>query len=99
MYEKLDEIEKRHEELHRKIQDPSVVTDVSAYRDTMKAISEINEVVAKYRQLKQVRKGIADTREMLGSLRGDDDLRELAELELAELESKAPLLEQEIRVL
>jgi peptide chain release factor 1 len=99
MYEKLDEIEKRYEELQRKIADHSVVTDVSAYRDTMKAISEIDDVVAKFRQLKLARRGIAETREMLGSLKGDDDLRELAELELAELEAKAPLLEQEIRVL
>ena len=47
MYDKLDEIEKRYEELQRKIEDPSVVTDVSAYRTTMKSIAEIEEVVAK----------------------------------------------------
>ena len=96
MYEKLDEIEKRYDELQRKIAEPDVVTDVKAYRDTMKSISEIEEVVAKYRQLKDVRKRIADARELLSS---DDDMRELAELELAELEPKAAPLEQEIQVL
>ena len=39
MYEKLQEIEKRYHELQRKIEDPSIVTDVSAYRTTMKAIA------------------------------------------------------------
>ena len=97
--EKLDEIEQRYEELQRKIADPSVATDVATFREAMKAIAEIEEVVAKYRELKQVRKGLAETREMLSTLKSDDDLRELAELELADLESKEPALEGEIRVL
>jgi len=96
MYEKLEEIEKRYEELHRKIEDPSIVSDVAVYRDTMKSISEMHDVVAKFRELKQVRKRLADAREML---RSDDDMRELAEMELAELEPKEPQLESEIRVL
>ena len=96
MYEKLDEIEKRYEELQRKIADPSVVTDVSAYRTTMKSIAEIEEVVAKYRELREIRKRLADAREML---RSDDEMRELAELELSELEPKEPRLEAELKVL
>jgi peptide chain release factor 1 len=96
MYEKLDEIEKRYEELQQKMGDPAVAVDVAAFRDTMKAVSEIDDVVAKYRELKDVRKRLADAREMLKS---DDDMRELAEMEIAELEPRAPELEQEIQVL
>jgi peptide chain release factor 1 len=96
MYEKLNDIEKRYEELQRKIADPSIVTDVAAYRTTMKSISEIEEVVAKYRELRDVRKRISDAREML---RADDEMRELAELELAELEPKEPSLESELKIL
>src|SRR5713226_2136714 len=96
MYEKLDEIEQRYDELQAKIGDPSVATDVAAYRDAMKAIAEIEDVVAKYRELKDIRKRLADAREMLKS---DDDMHELAEMEIAELEPKAPLLEREIQVL
>ena len=96
MHEKLAEIEKRYDELQRKSSEPDVVTDVAAYRDTMKAIAEISDVVAKYRELKQVQKRLADAREML---RADDDMRELAEMEIAELEPQAPKLESEIRVL
>ena len=65
MYEKLNDIEKRYEELQRKSSDPSVVTDVKAYRDTMKSISELTPVVEKFRELKDVRKRLADAREML----------------------------------
>jgi peptide chain release factor 1 len=96
MYEKLNDIEKRYEELQRKIADPSVVTDVSAYRDTMKSIAEIEDLVAKFRELRDVRKRLADAKDML---QADDEMRELAELELAELEPKEPLLEAELKVL
>src|SRR4051795_203088 len=96
MYEKLDEIEKRYDELQHRIAEPDVVTDVAAYRNTMKAISEIQEVVVKYRELKDVRKRVADAREML---RSDDEMKELAEMELAELEPKEPQLERDIQLL
>src|SRR5687768_17005771 len=100
MYDhKLNDIEKRYDELQQRLGDPSIVTDVAAYRDTMKAISEIGGVVAKYRELKDVRKSLAETREMLASIKGEDDLKELAEIELAELEAKEPQLEDELRIL
>jgi len=97
MHQKLDEIERRYEELQRKMGDPEIVTDVAAYRDTMKATAEIQEVVVKYRQLKEVEKRRAETREMLQTLKNDDELRELAELDLADLDQQAPALEGEIR--
>jgi len=99
MHQKLDEIERRYEELQRKMGDPEIVTDVAAYRDTMKARAEIQEVVTKYRELREVEKRRAETREMLQSLKNDDELRELAELELADLEGQAPELENDLRVL
>ncbi|PYQ48427.1 MAG: peptide chain release factor 1, partial [Acidobacteria bacterium] len=88
MNEKLEQLEKRYEQLQTKVSDPNIVSDLTVYRDTMKTLAEIEEVVGKYRELKQVRKGIADSREMLKG-----ELRELAEIELADLEAKIPVLE------
>ena len=99
MNDKLDQLEQRYEELQAKASDAGIVNDHNAYRDTMKAIKEIEEVVAKYRELKQVRKGIADTKGMLASIKGEDDLRELAELELADLQAKEPVLENDLKIL
>lgn len=99
MNEKLEQLEQRYHELQTKVADPNIVSDIATYRDTMKAISEIEEVVTKYRELKHVRKSVADTREMLASLKGEDELRELAELELADLQAKEPMLENDLRVL
>jgi peptide chain release factor 1 len=97
--DKLEQLEQRYTELQTKASDPNVLSDRNLYRDTMKAIAEIEEVVSKYRQLKQVRKGIADTKGMLSSIKGEDDLRELADLELADLQAKEPVLENELRLL
>jgi peptide chain release factor 1 len=96
MFSKLDDIEKRYEELQRKIEDPSIATDVAAFREAMKAIAEIQDVVAKHRQLRDVQKRLTDAREMM---RFDDEMRELAELELAELEPQAAQLESELQIL
>jgi len=92
--EKLEQLEQRYQELQAKVADPNIVSDMTTYRETMKTLSEIEEVVTKYRELKHVRKSIADTQEMLKS-----ELRELAELELADLEARAPVLENELKVL
>jgi peptide chain release factor 1 len=96
MYEKLNDIEKRYEELQRKIENPTIVNDMAAYRDTMKSISEIEEVVAKFRELRDIRKRISEAREMVHA---NDDMRELAEMELTELEPREPMLESELKIL
>jgi len=99
MHEKLDQLEQRYVELQEKASDPAVMTDMGVYRDTMKAISEIQDVVVKFRELKLVQKSLAETREMLNTLKNDDELRELATAELADLEVKEPALENELRIL
>jgi peptide chain release factor 1 len=99
MIEKLEEIQRRYDELQRKIEDPSIHSDVSAYRETMKAIAEISDVAAKYRELREVKRRLVDTRQMLSTLKSDDEMRELAELELSELEAQELGIESEVRVL
>ncbi len=99
MHDKLNEIELRYEELQQKISDPNVVSDLAGYRETMKSISDIEEVVSKFRELKQVQKRLAETREMLTSLKSEDEMRELVEMELVELHQAEPKLEAEMKVL
>ena len=65
----------------------------------MKAIAEIEDVTAKYRELRDVQKGIAEAKEMVESSATDAEMRELAELELASLEEKEPALLDELRIL
>jgi peptide chain release factor 1 len=99
MFEKLAEIERRYEELQHQISDPGVVSDLANYRSTMKSVSEIEDVVAKFRELKTVQKRLGETREMLSTIGSEDELRELAELEMAELQELEPRLLDELRIL
>ena len=99
MFEKLEEIEKRYEEIQRSLSDPGVVSDMKVYRETMKANAELGEVVAKFRELRTVKKGLEEAREMLGTAGSDDGMRELAEAEIAQLSDREPSLENELRVL
>lgn len=99
MIDKLEEIERRYEELQQKISEPDIVSNMTTYRETMKAISEIEDVVVKYRQLRLVRKRLEETRAMLSELKTGDELRELAEMELAELEEQEPPLTEQLRIL
>src|SRR5687768_15941146 len=99
MYSKLEDIEKRHDELQQKLSQPDVVTDLTVYRETMKALSDIQEIVARYREFRELQKNLSDSLEMLTSLKRGDELRELAEMELASLEERAPKLEAELQIL
>ncbi len=98
MFEKLTEIETRYEELQARMADPEIVSDRKLYRETSKAIADLDEVMRVYREWKDVDRNLRQTREMLASER-DDDLRELAEIELEELEEKKPELEKNLRLL
>ena len=99
MYDKLQELERRYDELQQKIADPELIADVPRYRDTMKSLAEIEEVVQKYREFKVIDQRWRDTKQMLSELSAGDEMRELAELELAELEEKRPPLEADLQIL
>jgi len=99
MYERLKEIEQKYEQLQREVSDPGIVSDLNNYKATMKAISDIEDLVQKYRELKLVQKRLAETREMLDAVAGDDGMAELAELELAELEEAEPRLLDDLKLL
>jgi len=99
MFDKLEEIEKRYEEIQQRLADPTLVSDLKAYRETLRANAEIGSLVARFRELKSVRRQLGETRELLATITGDDDMRALAVAEAAELELREPALEEEIRVL
>jgi peptide chain release factor 1 len=98
MIDRLAEIERTHEELTSRLADPTVLADRKAYTDASKALAEISRAVELYRRLKEVAKEIGETREMLSGLSPGDELRGLAEDELASLESEKERLEDDLRV-
>jgi peptide chain release factor 1 len=95
--EKLDQLEKRFEELTAQMADPAVIGDGDQYRKVTKAQSEISEVVAKYRELKKHHDAVAQARGMLEDQ--DPELRAMAAEEIAQLEPEMAQLEAQIKLL
>ena len=95
MFQKLEEVEKRYDELTEKISDPEVIARQSEWQKLMKEHSEITDIVAKYREYKNVKKSIEDAKAMLN----DSELKELAEMEIEEGKEKLPKIEEELKIL
>ena len=98
MLEKLQEIEHRYVELERELAEPEVISDQDRYRKVAKAHSDLEEIVAGFRQLKKVMSEMASVEEMLeGKL--EPELRELAEAELDELRRSREELETRLKIM
>jgi len=98
MFERLDQIEARYEELTQALASPETIGDSSKYQKTAKAHSEITPVVEKYREYKDLRKGIAESRALLADEK-DPDMRAYAQEELDRLEARVGGVEEELKVL
>ncbi len=95
MFQKLEDVEKRYEELNTKISDPEIISNQNEWKKLMKEHAEITDIVEKYREYKKVKQTIEDAKSMLD----DKELRELAELEMEEAKEKLPKIEEELKVL
>ena len=69
MIDRLEHMEQRFDELQSQFALPEVLNDHEKYQKTAKSLREIEEPVEKYRELKQVRQGLADARAMLAESR------------------------------
>ena len=97
MIDRLEQMEQRYNEMQAQFSLPEVLNDHEKYSKTAKALREIETPVQKYRELKQVRQGLADARAMMAE--SDADLRAMAQEEIAALEPRALALEDELKVL
>ncbi|MDO8682913.1 MAG: peptide chain release factor 1 [Armatimonadota bacterium] len=98
MYEKLQEVENRYDELTERLNDPSIVSDQQDFQRVAKAHSDLTGLVSKWREYKDTRKQLADTENMLHE-KLDDELHDLAQMEFDELKGKIENIEQELRVM
>jgi peptide chain release factor 1 len=98
MFERLNQIEARYEELTKALASPEVIGDSPKYQKTAKAHSELSEVVEKYREYKDLKKGIAESKTMVAE-ESDADLRAYAQEELVQLEERVAAAEAELKVL
>ena len=95
MFQKLDDVEKKYEDLTQKISDPDVIAAQNEWKTYMKEHSDIEPIVLKYREYKKVKNSLEEAKEMLN----DPELKELAEMEMLEAKEKLPKLEEELKLL
>jgi len=95
MFQKLEDVEKRYEELNIKISDPEVIKRQSEWKKYMKEHSIISEVVEKYREYKKAKGDLEQAREMLN----DKEMKELAEIEIEGIKDRLPEIEEELKLL
>src|SRR5438128_4267998 len=98
MFERLNQIEARYEELTNALASPEVIGDSSKFQKTAKAHSEIAPMVEKYREYKDLTKGIAESRAVLADEK-DPEMRAYAQEELDKLEPRVAGIEEELKVL
>ncbi|HEV2113777.1 MAG TPA: PCRF domain-containing protein, partial [Terriglobales bacterium] len=98
MFERLEQIEAKYEELTHALASPEVINDSARYQKTAKAHSELVSVVEKFREYKDLKRGIAESR-ALAADETDAEMRAYAQQELAQLEERMARAEADLKLL
>src|SRR5262249_34230814 len=98
MFERLNQIESKYDELTRALASPEVIGDSSRYQKTAKAHAELSEIVEKYREYKDLKRGIEESKTMIAE-ESDAELRAYAQEELSRLEERLAATEAELKIL
>jgi peptide chain release factor 1 len=98
MHDKLDQIEKRYEELTRELSSPEITSDSARLQKLAKTHAELEEMVEKFREWKALEKGLAETRQLLLDST-DPEMKQLAYEEERQLTTRRAATEEELRLL
>ena len=99
MFQKLEAVERRFEELEQKISDPAIIANQNEWREYMKEHAELEPIVEKYREYKKTEKQYEEAKEMMDDASMEKELKDLAEMEMLEAKEKLPKIEEEIKIL
>jgi peptide chain release factor 1 len=98
MIDKLNALEKKFEELTVLLADPAVIADQSVYQKHAKAFRDLRDIVEKFQEYKGILNGIEDAR-ALSISETDQDMRKLADEELAVLQEREKTCQKELQLL
>ena len=97
MLDKLDFITGKYDELAEKVSDPEVINNQPVWQKYIKEMGEMEPIVKAYKEYKKAKSDLEGAKEMLEE--GDEEMRELAKMEISELEEKIEAQEEELKVL
>ncbi|EOD01764.1 peptide chain release factor 1 [Caldisalinibacter kiritimatiensis] len=98
MLEKLDFLEEKYKELSKKISDPEVISNTSEWQKYVKEHAQLEPIIQKYKEYKEVNEQLNDAKEMLKE-KLDDDFKEMVKEEIKELTARDEELTQELKLL
>ena len=98
MFDKLDFILEKYEELSGKVSDPEIINNQPVWQKYIKELGEIEPIVKKYEEYKKAKGELADAKELV-EMESDEELRDLAKMEINELEEKIGQYEEDLKIL
>ncbi len=99
MFEKLNEVEKRYDELNALVCSAEIVSDREQYRRLMKEMKQLTPVVEKFREYKKAQQANAESKAMLSEGGLDSDFAEMVKEEFEQSRSDMERLSQELKIL
>jgi peptide chain release factor 1 len=99
LLDKLKSVEQTFNELTRRLADPDVATDPTEFQRLAKARSSLEETVDTYEAWKKAQQGLEEARQIAKDSTADPELKELASLEIEDLEAQLETLESRLKVL
>ena len=97
MFNKLEFVLEKYDELSMKVSDPEIINNQPLWQKHIKEMGEMEPIVNKYKEYKAAKDSMAEAKDMLDM--GDEELKELAKMEISELEDRIPELEDELKIL
>ena len=97
MFDRLEQLEERYNDLETDLADSSVISDQQRYQKSAKQHRDMEPVIERYREYKEVQTGISDAKAMLAET--DPDIRAMAQEELITLEARLPEIEEQLKIM
>lgn len=98
MFDKLEDLVAKYEELLNELNNPDIVNDQARYKKVMKEQNDLTPIVEAYKDYKQAKKDVEDSLAILDA-ESDEEMRELAKEEMNSAKEKIEKLEQQLKIL
>lgn len=98
MFTKLEGVSVRYEDLKRQLENPNISDNPSRLREILKEISDLEDLVASYREYKKIVHELEASKSILAD-ENDEDLRDLAKIEISQLDEKRVRIEDKLKIL
>ena len=99
MFDKLEVIEKKYNELNESLYDPNIVSDQEKYKSIMKEHKALEPVVEKYREYKKVKNDLDEAKQLLNEPGNDRDFEEMLEVEIENSKEQIEKIKEDLKIL